>query len=403
MDDDLNSSDVERAVDARFESKKRSKQLGFTYGSRKTQYLNHLWDLDNHELPYLAYQDIILKLHKGNKLVNLVANVVIRNEKGKKKNRNAMSVKAAAESWEVWVTKSTETASNSSVLSEETVTTDNEAPTTPSHHMDESSDGLPKRMDTVDFAVPKTPLLTDALDLEILRDDGMFQTTNFDGLETSEQFMDPALLPGSVDWDDLQSFAPDAKDTVVEAFTLLYIDPRLLTGERDFEGLVEPNSEQPTAVVEEAHFDEIGTAVVEEACFDEIVSQTVPITPPELLMDAVEFVRFFSKINVSTNSALAQKGYHKDQAAQARSFYVTHSQDQVTSWVYPCENAEFGCSYQNPFLGAVCEHQLSCKIKSPELFIELNKVKAFPCDRPGCKSSFNSASRLKTHINENHE
>ena len=83
MDDDLNSSDVEveevvrpfasagaqsiadlldvstlwssdpeaepsanpqqRAVDSRLESKKRSKQLGFTYGCRKTQYLNHLW------------------------------------------------------------------------------------------------------------------------------------------------------------------------------------------------------------------------------------------------------------------------------------------------------------------------------------------------------------------------
>ncbi len=33
----------QRAVDARLESKKRSKQLIFTYGSRKTQYLNHLW------------------------------------------------------------------------------------------------------------------------------------------------------------------------------------------------------------------------------------------------------------------------------------------------------------------------------------------------------------------------
>jgi len=83
MDDDLNSSDVEveeavkpfasagaqsiadlldvsalkfsdsevgpsaksrqRAVEDRLESKKRSKQLGFTYGCRKTQYLNHLW------------------------------------------------------------------------------------------------------------------------------------------------------------------------------------------------------------------------------------------------------------------------------------------------------------------------------------------------------------------------
>lgn len=41
-------------------------------------------DLDEHELPYLAYKNITLKLHNGAKFVNLVANVVIRNEKGKK-------------------------------------------------------------------------------------------------------------------------------------------------------------------------------------------------------------------------------------------------------------------------------------------------------------------------------
>jgi hypothetical protein len=41
-------------------------------------------DLDVHELPFLAYKDITLKLNKGAKLVNLVASVVIRNEKGKK-------------------------------------------------------------------------------------------------------------------------------------------------------------------------------------------------------------------------------------------------------------------------------------------------------------------------------
>jgi hypothetical protein len=33
----------QRAVDSRLESKKRSLQLAFTYGCRKTQYLNHLW------------------------------------------------------------------------------------------------------------------------------------------------------------------------------------------------------------------------------------------------------------------------------------------------------------------------------------------------------------------------
>ena len=37
--------------------------------------------LDEQELPYLCYQDITLKLAGGDKLENLVAKVVIRNEK----------------------------------------------------------------------------------------------------------------------------------------------------------------------------------------------------------------------------------------------------------------------------------------------------------------------------------
>ncbi len=124
--------------------------------------------------------------------------------------------------------------------------------------------------------------------------------------------------------------------------------------------------------------------------------------PPELLIDGVDFVRFFSKINVSTNQVLAQKGYHKDQLALARSFYICHSQDPVTLWVYPCEHAKFSWPYQNSLHSAVLEHQRTCKIKSPEAFIALSKVKAFPC-RCGCKCSFDSRRRLTSHINETHE
>ena len=250
----------------------------------------------------------------------------------------------------------------SKVLSEETIATD-DAPTTPGDHVEEPSD-------------PKTI---------------------FDDSETSEQFMDPALFPSSVDWDTLQFLNADettpirsSDDIVAGAPTPLYIDPRLLTGEIDFEGLAEANLEQPTAAVEEAYF-------------DEIVSPTVQTMPPELIIDSVDFVRFFSKINISTSQVLAQKGYHKEQLALARSFYMCHSQDPVTSWVYSCEHAKFGCSYQNSFYSAVREHQLSCKITSPEAFIESSKVKAFPCDRSGCKSSFDTKGRLTAHINETHE
>jgi hypothetical protein len=41
-------------------------------------------ELDDQELPFIAYEDITLKLNRGAKLVDLIATVVIRNEKGKK-------------------------------------------------------------------------------------------------------------------------------------------------------------------------------------------------------------------------------------------------------------------------------------------------------------------------------
>lgn len=40
--------------------------------------------LEEHELPFLCYMDITLKLAKGNNFTNLVADVLIRNEKGDK-------------------------------------------------------------------------------------------------------------------------------------------------------------------------------------------------------------------------------------------------------------------------------------------------------------------------------
>jgi hypothetical protein len=40
-------------------------------------------ELDDRELPFIVYEDITLKLNRGAKLVNLIATVVIRNEKGK--------------------------------------------------------------------------------------------------------------------------------------------------------------------------------------------------------------------------------------------------------------------------------------------------------------------------------
>ncbi|MCJ1384839.1 hypothetical protein MMC17_007957 [Xylographa soralifera] len=48
--------------------------------------------IDDQPLPYLCYKDLTFKLVAGNKLEHLVANVVIRNEKGKKNNPSKIRV-----------------------------------------------------------------------------------------------------------------------------------------------------------------------------------------------------------------------------------------------------------------------------------------------------------------------
>lgn len=172
--------------------------------------------------------------------------------------------------------------------------------------------------------------------------------------------------------------------------TTLFIDPRLLTGAIDFDDLDGNGGSEATAAVEEAYF-------------DEIVSQHSQAGPLELQIGGVDCVRHFSKINITTNQILAQWGHHDQKAALTASVYSGHSRDPVTLWVYSCENAKFGCPYKHSFYSAVLEHQPLCKITSVEKFAELNQVKAFPCDRDGCTSSFESARRLKGHITEIHD
>ncbi|KAH7412525.1 hypothetical protein BKA64DRAFT_770267 [Cadophora sp. MPI-SDFR-AT-0126] len=172
--------------------------------------------------------------------------------------------------------------------------------------------------------------------------------------------------------------------------TTLFIDPRLLTGDIGFEDLVEDDTEEPTAAVEEAYF-------------DEVVSQTTQTSSPELLIDGVDFVRYFSKINMSNNQVLAQFGHHEAKAALIASNYAGYSKDPVALWIFSCENAMFGCQYKNSLYAQVLEHQRTCKFTSAEAYNESIKVKAFPCDREGCGKSFDSKGRLTNHINEVHD
>jgi hypothetical protein len=147
-----------------------------------------------------------------------------------------------------------------------------------------------------------------------------------------------------------------------EAASTLFIDPRLLTGAIDLESLEEDESK--------------ATAAVEEAYFDEVVSSAPMTSAPELQVDGLDFVRRFSRINVTTNQVLAQFGNHAVKDALITTVYSGNSRDPVSLWKYSCMNATFGCSYEHSFYAHLLEHEHHCKIISAEAFAELNEVKA---------------------------
>jgi hypothetical protein len=123
----------------------------------------------------------------------------------------------------------------------------------------------------------------------------------------------------------------------------------------------------------------------------------------ELGIDGLDFVRRFSKINVSTNQVLG--GFSKQAAKDAllASVYSGNSRDQVSMRQFSCQNVSFGCSYHHSFYSKVLAHQRTCKVISTEALARLNEVKAFPCDRGGCGQSFSTNARRNNHIAELHD
>lgn len=120
----------------------------------------------------------------------------------------------------------------------------------------------------------------------------------------------------------------------------------------------------------------------------------------ELRIDGVDFVRRFSKINVSTNQVLAMWGQAERKANLIASVYSGNSRDQVSLWQFSYDNVKFGCPYQNSLKSAVLEHERSCKIISHEAFAKLNEVKKFSCD--GCERSYDTKYLLDKHKTEIH-
>ena len=165
----------------------------------------------------------------------------------------------------------------------------------------------------------------------------------------------------------------------------------MLTGAVDLEDL-EENHDEPSF-----------TPAIEEMYFDEIACPPPETGAGELGIDGLDFVRRFSKINVSTNQVLGGFSKQAAKAALLASVYSGNSRDQVSMWQFSCKNVTSGCSYQHPFYSQVLAHQRTCKIISTEALAGLNEVKAFPCDRDGCGKSFNTNARRNNHIAELHD
>ena len=100
----------------------------------------------------------------------------------------------------------------------------------------------------------------------------------------------------------------------------------------------------------------------------------------------VDFVRLFSKINVSANQTLVMPGHATKKAALIASAYSGHSRGPLSLWLFSCENVEFSCLYKSSFKSVVFEHERSCKITSPEVFEKVYRAKEFCCAE--CPKSF---------------
>lgn len=166
------------------------------------------------------------------------------------------------------------------------------------------------------------------------------------------------------------------------------IDPQLLASSKNLGDLLTGST------------DNTMTAVVEEACFDQMQNPS-PATS-EIGLTPVEFVRFFSKINVTCNQRLVP-AHRKQIDLPFLERYKGNSRDDPTFFLYSCGNAKFECPYKSSSRVYLKEHEDTCKYTSIEAVVELKKKKKFQCVRDGCQSSFARVSQLNLHIKEIHD
>lgn len=171
------------------------------------------------------------------------------------------------------------------------------------------------------------------------------------------------------------------------------IDPQLLA-QGDGLGHVLASSE-----------DMIVTDDMERAVFDQMenpapVDNMITVTP-------VEFVRYFSTINITTNQSVVGRAGTKAHRKKSTIPYEGGSRDEPSGFQISCSNAIFGCSYRSSAREAIKEHEIICKITSVEAgrikFERSETQKPYQCDKEGCSKSYDTLRKLNWHVKQDHD
>lgn len=119
-------------------------------------------------------------------------------------------------------------------------------------------------------------------------------------------------------------------------------------------------------------------------------------------MDTVQFIAFFSKINIVRNALVARVATARwFEEAEAMSIVATgNTRDMRTPYYYPCDNKKYGCQHKIHNPQDLQKHFQSCKVTSKEAAVEAYSEKSITGTVSGCTKSFRTEEqRTKHHYN----
>lgn len=120
--------------------------------------------------------------------------------------------------------------------------------------------------------------------------------------------------------------------------------------------------------------------------------------------DGLNFVTFFSKINVVRNSRISKCSTTKwfEEAREKNIVATGNTRDMPTPYQYLCPNNEHGCKHKGHNDQEIEKHFRSCKVTSAEAAVQKYSQKAFPCTTDGCTKSFGTAAAKEKHYTNCH-